>query len=150
MFSTPYKRHRVPGISFNEAAEPSLTKQSFRDETDVNQIMSRFSRGGSLPKGDRPHQYGNFVGLDYREMQNALVYANDMFAELPADMRRRFDNDPGNLVEYLSDPQNEAEAQQLGLLPSPAPENPGKPQETSSPATPPASSTPPPAATPTT
>lgn len=43
---------RLPGHRLRVATtntEPSLTKQSFRDETNVNNIVERFSQTGQLP-----------------------------------------------------------------------------------------------------
>lgn len=117
-FSTPYNRHKDPGISNDE---PSLTKQSFKAEADINTIVSRYLKGGALPQGERKAQFGDFVGLDYREMQTTIALGNEMFAELPADVRRRFSNEPSQLMEFLANPQNEAEAVKLGLIPSPTP-----------------------------
>lgn len=35
---------------------------------------------------------------------------------LPAELRKRFRNDPGMLLAFLEDPQNRAEAESLGLV----------------------------------
>ena len=49
-FRTPYiKFKRDDGIKF---AEQGLTKQSFRDECDINNIMRKFERTGTPPDRD--------------------------------------------------------------------------------------------------
>lgn len=46
---------------------------------------------------------------------------------LPPEIRTRFDNDPGKLIDFVADPDNRQEAQELGIV-NPAPE-PAKPPE---------------------
>jgi phage internal scaffolding protein len=61
--------------------------------------------------------YGDFSGVhDYHTALNALIASESEFAALPAQIRNRFQNDPSNLIEFLDDPRNKAEAESLGLL----------------------------------
>jgi len=116
--------------------EPSLAQQSARDETDINFIMERFGRGAVLPESFRPPQYGDFDGVtDYQSAMNAVRQAQESFDSMPAKLRARFGHDPANLVAFLDDPQNRAEAVLLGILNPPPPEAspaaPGVPSATS-------------------
>jgi phage internal scaffolding protein len=47
---------------------------------------------------------------------NALIAAESEFAALPAQLRNKFGNDPANLVQFLDNPENRAEAEKLGLV----------------------------------
>jgi phage internal scaffolding protein len=47
---------------------------------------------------------------------NALIAAETEFAALPAQIRIKFANDPSNLVQFLDNPENRAEAEKLGLV----------------------------------
>lgn len=49
------RKKRPHSITFTQ---PSLTRQSFADECDVNQIVERFTRTGHLPPARNP-QYGD-------------------------------------------------------------------------------------------
>lgn len=51
---------------------------------------------------------------------NALIAADDSFMELPADLRARFDHNPGKFVDFCSDAKNRDELIKLGLVPKPA------------------------------
>ncbi len=98
---------------------PSLTKQSFRDECDINFIMSRWKRTGEMPPEKagtmRPH-YGDFSNPnDYMEAANRVIEANEAFESLPSFLRDRFANEPANLIAFLADPENQEEAIKLGL-----------------------------------
>jgi len=98
-------------------SKPSLTKQSFRDECDINNILRKFNVTGELPVGSVQPQYGDFSGItDYQSALNAVMAAQDSFLALPAKVRSRFDNDPAYFIEFASDEANKDEMKALGLL----------------------------------
>ena len=49
-----------------------------------------------------------------------VMAADDAFMALPANIRERFNNDPAELVDFVSDDRNRSEAIDLGLVPPPA------------------------------
>jgi len=98
-------------------SRPSRTKQSFRDECDINNILRKFNVTGQLPVGSVQPQYGDFSGItDYQSALNAVMAAQDSFLALPAKIRAKFDNDPALFVEFVSDEANKDEMKALGLL----------------------------------
>jgi len=104
----------------------SRTKQSFRDECDINFIMDKWKRTGEIPAasvGKMRPKYGDFSNPnDYMEACNRVLDANEAFASLPAFLRDRFANEPANLIAFLSDSNNQDEAIKLGLAQAPVPE----------------------------
>lgn len=120
------------------------TKQSFKDECDINKIMARYIATGVLDFVTKHQpQYGDVTGLDFMNAQLIVAEARTMFEELPAEVRNRFDNDPAQFLDFVGDDKNREEARKLGLL---------KPEAPRPPETPPAPSTQgvePPKATPT-
>ncbi len=83
------------------------TKQSFKDETDVNKIIARHARMGTLSHLEQwGGQYGDLAGFDFQTAQNQIAKANTMFEQLPAEVRREFHNDPAAFIEYVNDPEN--------------------------------------------
>lgn len=102
-------------ISF--AGCEARTKQSFREECNINTIMAKWQRTGLISHlAGRPPTFGDFSQqMDYQEAANKVIRADEAFAELPARIRDRFHNDPGELIGFLSDPENDAEAEALGL-----------------------------------
>lgn len=102
----------------------SRTEQSHRDEVNINSIMARYHRSGLLPTYGRFPTYGDFSATGtYHEAMNQVLAAQDEFGRLPSAVRKRFQNDPGKLIDFLSDPGNLEEAVELGLVerPEPAP-----------------------------
>lgn len=129
---TPFQAVRQPlrDVSLKFPAHSRWTKQSFKEECDINTIMARYQSTGEMPNLDvRAPQYLDVFGMDFQAMQNQVLEAQALFMELPSKLRTRFGNDPGQFLEYVADPQNHAEMRELGLLNrqvSPAVE---KPQE---------------------
>lgn len=108
----------MTALSF--ADSPSLTHQSFKDECDINKIIERLDVSGFLEdRGGRKPQYFDASQVpDYHTAMNQIIYAQSMFDELPADIRARFRNDPGEFVDFFQDPANQEEAISLGLATS--------------------------------
>ena len=97
--------------------EPSLAQQHFKDECDINTILERFNITGLLPQAPLPPRYGDFSGIgDYHTALNRVLAAQDEFEALPAQIRARFQNDPAQLIEFLQNENNRAEAEELGLI----------------------------------
>lgn len=101
--------------------DPSLARQSFKEECDINTIVKRFGLSGELPKGVRMPSYGDFTGIyDYASAMNAIVAARESFDTMPANVRARFNNEPADFVAFCSDDRNRDEAVKLGLVPAAA------------------------------
>jgi hypothetical protein len=107
-----------------ECTSPSLTKQSFRDECDINALMRRWSASGDLSNVLRSFElengfrasYGDYTGVQsYHESLNRVLAAENAFMQLPSSLRERFRNDPGEFLAFVQDPANERELQTLGL-----------------------------------
>lgn len=107
--------------------KPSMTKQSFKEQTDINQILKRYKTTGTVDHIDRRvPRFGDFTGeFDFAASLNMVREAQDAFMALPAEVRRRFGNDPGQLLDFIRDAANADEARDLGLL-ADNPEDPNK------------------------
>ena len=102
---------------------PGKTKQSFKEQCDVNSIIARFQSTG-VPQHLNQGQasFGDFSNVDdYHSAMNKVRTAELGFSELPSALRSRFGNDPARLVEFLQDPENLDEAIELGLASKPVP-----------------------------
>lgn len=92
------------------------TKQAMRAECDVNAIIKRYFKTGILDHlAKRKGSFGDFEAMDYHTALNQVIQARDLFMSLPADLRKRFDNDPGAYLEFVLDPANADELVELGL-----------------------------------
>lgn len=96
---------------------PSLTVQSQAEDADINVMMYRYGITGKMPENPRVPTYGDFTGIsDYQSALHAVMYADDAFMELPANVRARFENDPQKLLDFVANGANVDEARKLGLL----------------------------------
>lgn len=105
--------------------DPSLTKQSFAKECDINNVIKNWTRGGvATHVNTREAFYGDFTSsVDYHYALNSCIQAEESFMTLPAELRARFNNDPSELLSFLDDSKNEAEAIELGLVTKPGVED---------------------------
>ncbi|WNK14463.1 MAG: internal scaffolding protein [Microvirus sp.] len=103
-------------------------QQAAKDECDINQIMKRFKATGVLPVQLKQNgQYGDFTAdMDYQASLNAVMAAQAQFNKLPARIRSRFENDPGQFIEFMNNPANGQELIDLGLATPRAPKEPEK------------------------
>lgn len=93
------------------------TQQHFQNEVNINTIVRKYQSTGMLPQiNGMPPQYGDFTGLDFRAAQTKIAEATQSFAQLPANLRKRFQNDPAQLVDFIGNEDNRAEAEKLGLV----------------------------------
>jgi len=93
------------------------TKQSFKDECDINTIMSRYMRTGEMPMINVSYpQYMDCTAMDFESHMQFIAGAQSMFNELPSDIRNRFKNDPAAFLDFCSDEKNRPELAQMGLL----------------------------------
>jgi phage internal scaffolding protein len=105
-----------PGVTFKDV---SLAQQHFAVDADINNIMHSYQQTGILgdPLAVVKPSFGDFSSeFDYQVAYNQILEAQEMFAELPSDLRRRFGDDPGQLLHFLADPGNREEAVKLGLV----------------------------------
>lgn len=104
-------------VSITFPSGEGRTKQSFKDECDINVIMSRYQKTGILDfTAKHQAQYGDCTGLEFQAGLDIISNAKRMFADLPSSVRRRFDNDPGEFLDFINDASNREEAQRMGLL----------------------------------
>jgi len=117
-----YNVSEVSAESGLRCEDVSRTQQHFRDECDINTILTKFNVTGVLPENPLPPRYGDFSDIgDYHSALNAVRLAATEFALLPAALRARFDNDPASLLDFLAVEANRSEAIDLGLIPKVAP-----------------------------
>lgn len=98
---------------------PSLTKQSFKDECDINNIIKAFSVTGQVQHINARASQGTYADLpgeiDFQQSLNTIKEAQNAFASLPSKVRDRFGNDPAQFLAFMSDPANQDEMIKLGL-----------------------------------
>lgn len=102
--------------TYQDNPEEILVEQSHRDSCDINFIMKKYEKTGQVQHVmDRMPNFGDFENIDYQSSLNAVIQAQDTFMSMPAELRKRFENDPGKFLEFTQDPKNVSEMIKLGL-----------------------------------
>lgn len=108
---------------------PSMTRQEFAEEADINVLMARFEATGLMPsfnKGE-PRYIDVSSVPNMQEALHIMEEATAAFMALDARTRRRFENDPQQFVAFAQDPKNVDQLREWGLA-APLPQKP-EPQE---------------------
>lgn len=116
---TPYNYDTIAASNESGLAceEPTLAQQQFMDESDINNILRQFNITGQLPNAPISPRYGDFTGIsDYKTAMDRIIATEDEFMSLPGELRARFNNNPEELIEFLDNEENRAEAEKLGLV----------------------------------
>lgn len=101
--------------------ELTRTKQEFKLECDINNIIKQFGVTGHLPITSVQPLEGDFTNIDdYHSALNTINAADDNFLRLPSGIRERFNNDPNQFVDFCLNPANIEAVRDLGLAPRPA------------------------------
>jgi len=98
--------------------KPTMTKQSFQDECNINSIMKKYEQTGLISHTKNVQgSYGDFTNVeDYHAAINRVHAAENAFMALPSQIRKKFNNDPAAMLAFLDDPSNRKEALELGLI----------------------------------
>lgn len=104
---------------------PSMTKQEFQAECDINNVIKSFSQTGMFKHVSARAAEGAYQdlpdGFDFQESLHTVNRAREAFMTLPAKVRQRFGHDPAEFLAFSADPSNLEELRQLGLAKAPAP-----------------------------
>lgn len=97
---------------------PSLTRQEFAAECDVNVIMKNYEATGVMPRldGREPLYWdADAVPNNLQDAMAAMMYADELFMQLAAPVRKEFDNDAVKFVEFASNAENKSKLKEWGL-----------------------------------
>lgn len=112
-------RSRLDGshkVVLDSGSEPSRTKQSMKQECDINVIMGRYLKTGQIDHLNvHGPNYGFASSQTFQECMEIVRTAEQMFADLPSETRARFQNRPGAFLDFVQDPKNVPEMVRMGL-----------------------------------
>lgn len=111
------RTHNVNGYMSDFA--PSMTRQEFAEECDINTIMAKYEAGGAISHVNKAEpMFVDWTQVpDLREGLDIFRGASEAFYSLPAKVRRDFDNDPAEFVKFAQDPANLEKMREYGLAP---------------------------------
>lgn len=113
-----YDSSTYKGLDFSDS--PSLTKQEYKEECDiVKQIkkLAVYGDSSGLIQNNDTARYIDCSNIpDFITAQNTVIKATEMFNSLSSEVRKEFDNDPAELLKFVSDDKNYEKAVKLGLV----------------------------------
>lgn len=104
------------GVTFTK---PSRTKQSFAAETDINALVERAiaTENYDIFQPENEPQYGDVSEYgDYHAAVQFVRELDEQFMELPSAVRKKFNNDAGQMYDFALNPDNYEESISLGIL----------------------------------
>lgn len=114
----------IERVGVDCSVEPSRTKQSFKDSCDINKIIKGYDKNGLITHlNEQMPQYHDMVhdgiigghAMDFHQAMNFVKNAEAAFAELPAELRKQFKNDPEEFLRFVDDPANQEAMVEMGL-----------------------------------
>lgn len=108
-------------VDADGVAMPSMTKQSFAEECDINTIVKRFGITGEMPPTAPPSSVEFNEVFDFQSAMNVIRAGEESFASLDADLRAKFNNSPALFLDFVHNEDNRAQAELWGMVPRKAP-----------------------------
>lgn len=101
-----------------DCSHPQLTDQSFKNQCDINNIMTQYSKTGLLPQQNniQPKFQDNTLIPDLNTAFELVNSAIDGFNQLPPTIRKLMDNNPANLELFIQDADNTEILAKHGLI----------------------------------
>lgn len=125
-FRAAYKFGTTKGFScLDKDGEPqeTRTKQNHKEECDINNIVKKYDKGRGLLThvNQAIASYGDFTQVNEYQVSLDLVNSSQQnFAALPSDIRRKFGQNPGEFLEFATNPENLDAMVDLGLAVKPS------------------------------
>lgn len=108
------KQQKTPYKNYGSA----VTKQSFKDECDINTIMGRYLKTGVLDfvNKHQPRYEDLSQATDYLGAMQIVAESRSLFEDLPSSIRTKFENNPAKFLDFVHNPANRSEMAEMGLL----------------------------------
>lgn len=101
-----------------DCSSPKITDQSSKAMCDINNIMAQYAKTGLFThlSKDVGQYIDNTLAIPLEQAHDMLMEAKDLFYQLPAQVRKLMQNDPTQLNEFISDPDNHPILIKYGLI----------------------------------
>ena len=115
ILTTKDKKKVLKVVTYN--GTESLVDQAQTKMTDIQVLLEPAMRNGLLKHSlQYAEDSDNIPSTTYQEALITVANAQQMFDDLPVNMRSRFNQNPKEFLEFTSNPANAQEMQKLGML----------------------------------
>ena len=93
-----------------------IVEQSHKDEVNINNIVKRHGIDmlQKIAAMQQP-QWDNNPSNDFQESMEIVTKAQQTFEQLSSDVRKKFNNNPAEFMDYVQNPENQNGLISLGL-----------------------------------
>lgn len=106
-------RKHCPTIDCGEG----LTEQAHKDQCDINLILEDYTRTGFMRHArENKGRYDDVSAVDFQKAMETVANVKSMFEGLPSEIRKEFNGDPANFLNYVQNPENAKVLEQRGIL----------------------------------
>lgn len=95
------------------------TKQEFKDETNINNIIAQIGRTKSTEWIEKNTAWMQQLGdrdvpdINYKELMDIVTGSEERFLQLPSDIRAGFQNDVATFLDFVQSENGEVELAEL-------------------------------------
>ena len=108
------KLSKVKQPSAKDYEKTGMTKQSFRDSTDINKILAKAQVTGTVSHiAKHGAEYGDFAEFDFLQAQINIARGREIFDALPSEIRSEFNQSPAEFFEFVNDPENQGKLEEV-------------------------------------
>lgn len=103
-WKTPYNHNtELEALRTSTAClDESKAQQHGKEEADINVIVNRFLKTGTMPQIPLPPSYANYEGeFNFQDAMNIIAAGKQSFMGMDAEVRDAFRNDPARFVETI-------------------------------------------------
>lgn len=113
-WSSPHNPQNRGDIDFT--GDPGHTDPSHARDCDINNIVATYHKTGVFPGVDVEQVFADVSDAPtFMEARNIVANAQSQFEVLDAKIRRRFDNDIVQFLDFVENPANGPELVKMGL-----------------------------------
>lgn len=96
---------------------PGKTEQAHKQQCDMNYILKDYYASGMIKHAAKYEgRYDDVPAVDFQEAMVLVANAQQMFADLPSNLRNRFANDPAQFMDFTRNPDNQEEMLKMGII----------------------------------
>ena len=94
-----------------------LTEQCHKKQCDMNHILKDYKRTGFIRHAkENQGRYDDISVQDFQDAMFKVAEATNMFNDLPANLRKDFNNNPAEFLGFVQNPDNQEKLQKMGII----------------------------------
>lgn len=111
------KRYPQRKVTIDFKNESVLTEQAHKETCDINSILHDYAKTGFMRHAkENKGTYDDVTGVNFMEAQIIVANTKSLFEGLPALVRKEFNHNPAEFLDFVQNPDNAEQLSKRGLL----------------------------------